>query len=226
MGKHPRGGPNVDKFIRQEDDGYKDACKDGYKSSGTTRIRGKNRSYFQVHHVLCLSCLTDSSIEMGNKSYIEKCMKLTEWDINKPPNLLGMPIKLAYLADEGNPKWDGIPCHQVEHPIYTDNIRMWINSEIWANLNTNVAACDVNGKDIAGLLEAGSDLWRGELKARGKEHGGTRQCWIHRDGKKRSVWYIPFSMNIFGTPTPRQPFPESKRLNKSVTTLLKTLLQP
>lgn len=203
-------------FLRSRDD-----------NKHITAVQGEftamNR-YCQSHHILCISCLQDPNIN-GELGFIHKCMDITTWNINATHNCIALPTKAAYVVDESNHAWDSLPCHQVDHnPYYTDEVSSYLNRNIWSKLKKQQNGCNVSPSDIKGALEAGSDKWRGWLKARGKQEGGTRFCWEHRnDTGMEDRWYVPFSM-FPGRPPKRKPYPDASKLPKSVKAKLKQLL--
>ena len=215
MGEH-RGGPNINKFISSASSTYGDDRTHGYKGDG----------FLQVHHILCVSCFADGNIDVSDLNYIHSCMGVTEWNVNEPPNLIGLPTKSAYVDPQAPGDWGGYPCHQVEHnPSHTDGVKKWLNDNIWSPLEQDPPDCTVVGKTLAQMLARGSTHWRRWLLKRGKEEGGTKTCWKQRnDPGMEDSWFIPFSMCV-GTPKERKPFPEFDLMTQSVKSLVKGLLK-
>ncbi len=149
-----------------------------------------------VHHVLCHSCVQTSAISVAgtDKEYIEKVLVTVEWDVNNEGNLIGLPLKWAYLLDK-SAAWDNLPCHKVDHDLYTRDVNQWLADNIWSSLKGKSVKCDVDTANLVSALNGGSRLWRYMLKKRGKMHGGTKYCWDHRsEASMENVWFIPFSM--------------------------------
>lgn len=179
-------------------------CKLGYKESG----------YSQIHHILCHSCLQDSAItaQQADKSYINRCIKITKWDINAEPNVVGLPLKSAYYKKYNQSKqWNGWPCHQIDHnPNYTQAVKDWLQDKVWNTLKAKKANCDADEKCIASLLEKSRVHWKAFLEDRGGQEGGTKKCWDERKSTKKDVWYIPFSMHPDDESIPKRLAPPDR----------------
>lgn len=163
------------------------ASPKGYTKSGLS----------EVHHILCHSCVQDAAIFVSgvDKPYVLKCLAITDWDVNNPKNLIGLPKKWAYVLDyAGYSAWDKLPCHQHDHGRFTDAVKKWLNANVWAELKGMKEGCAVAEKDIQGLLDEGSSHWQDFLVGRGAMLGGTKICWDERSASKKRTWYIPFSM--------------------------------
>lgn len=170
----------------------------------------------QFHHVLPVTSLSDAKINVKDKQkdYIHNCMVMTEWDINKQPNMIGLPTKGPYLnADKATAKGEtlanlmaldpalaefgslpNLPCHLNDHDIYTQEVIDELNDVLWPNIKADPKDCKDQGKDIKSLLEARSKARKKFLIKKGKSYGGAAKCWINRETTKRSVWFIPMSM--------------------------------
>lgn len=205
-------------------------CTTGYTFTQGEGAAGQS----QYHHVLPIETLQDGSIDpQGKLDFFHKCMALTEWDINKGSNLIGLPTKDIYLANDrshadeshlGKPatSWltqlrnvasefgmfgvlPDLPCHQVEHNMYNEEVIKYLKRQIWQPLAKEQEACKVSGENFAGQLDSASSHWRQFLVDRGASHGGAAHCWMHRHDKGYDqFWYIPFSMNP-GTPRKSKP---------------------
>lgn len=159
--------------------------------------------YNQVHHILCHSCVQDAAIYVSTteKPFVKACLAITNWDVNNPKNLIGLPLKKAYPPDAQGGKysdhasWDKLTCHQHDHnPYYTDAVKKWLQDNIWSTLKGKVEECNVAPKDVKSLLDKGSKHWQDFLVTRGGKEGGTKACWDERNGAKKKKWWIPFSM--------------------------------
>jgi hypothetical protein len=218
---HPKPGKKAEFIRSRKGDAHITNCG----SKGYTV-----KKHCQIHHILCVSCLQDARIlPKGNRPYIRKCFKITDWDINAKPNVIGLPLKRAYLKRENDGGWDDLPCHQVDHnPHYTDGVADWLTENVWDTLKAKEKGCDVEPKEIAKLLNSGSTHWETFLVDRGagSDSGGrgTRYSWEHRnDAGMRKTWHIPFSMHP-GTPPERRPIPDLDKLPKAVRSALKAVL--
>jgi hypothetical protein len=180
---------------------HKTNCDEGYYKA--------SKAYTQIHHMVCISSMTNATIadkvkDKGKSEFIQECLKLTDWDINAKPNVVGLPLKRAFVAPAAPPGWDGWPCHQVEHPSYTNKVSSNLNTNVWQivlklrqkcqNCGTE---CNINAKTVETELGDESDFWMDFLKDRGtgadSGQKGTAHCWTNR--KSNINWYIPFSMN-------------------------------
>jgi hypothetical protein len=225
------------KFNRQrcETDELRSNCgREGYvftntvasgASAGSINAAGQ----CEFHHVLPISSLQDGEIKTDDSEeldFIHKCMAKTTWDINKKPNLLGLPTKRPYeQADRQVANSNAtvqqltklraitgqfgalpdLPCHLNDHPKYTAKLIDELNTNVWSQLLDNREECEDKGKNIRSTLQTQSKNWKSWLKTRGGEHGGAADCWVNRETKK-SVWYIPLSMDP-GTPQKIDPPP-------------------
>lgn len=200
---HTAKKDKFDNFFRQR-------TQDGHIKNCSTGYRDKGRS--QIHHLLCVTCAQDKNLPKAKKSVIRECMKVTTWDIDKPPNVLGLPLKIAFYQWEKsvknkkkiNPWKNGkLPCHQVDHGMYIDDCKDKCTELVWnkARLVKKSKKCDdLKGKSIAEDLKKVSRYFNKFLKKRGTTCGGTKKAWTNRD--TQVDWYFPFSMA--SSPTPRK----------------------
>lgn len=205
-------------------------CASGYFGVGT--------AFHQVHHILPVTCLGDGSIskavanEAPKVKVIKNCLKLTKWDINAEPNCIGLPLKPAYHDRTAPPGWGGVPCHQVDHPPYTDEVADYLKHQVWDPIAEQAEDCPDFGTCIADTLEDASKHWRGELEGRGSRPpgptGGTAYCWKNRsEPQMEDQWYLPFSMAA--EPTKRSPPADFDRLGLDMKDYLRkifTIMRP
>ncbi len=161
---------------------------------------------WQAHHILCYKSVNDRNIE-DNKEYVEDCLWITDWDLNDAHNMIGLPLNSQYRATDGKVPVN-LPSHQVDHNTndgYRDEVTQWLEDNVWNALNDKKKAHEINAKDIADQLKAGSDHFRTQLTTRGARKKGTIHCWGHRfptppagvsatGYKQEKKWYYPFSM--------------------------------
>jgi hypothetical protein len=218
MGKKHKKDPSTWKIIRYRDDHYADNCKSGYKGP----------AYHQVHHIIPVASVSDATIrqQVGDKaSFIRKCLRVTEWDINRQPNCVGLPLKRAYpKADTTLADWatlDKWPCHIVDHPPYTDDVSDDLGKHVWDQAIENSNDCKLDPKTLKAELEARRKFWRREVRRRGSRKKGTRHCWDNRTSLP-TTWYIPFSMAL----KPKERSAPAKSMSGSVKAYLKKLFAP
>jgi hypothetical protein len=203
----------------------KDADPPGYRTL----------KYHQVHHILCHSCVQNAAIYVADvdRVYVEKCLAITDWNVNNAKNLIGLPLKSAYVLDADGGKysesglWDNLPCHQIDHnPDYTDAVKKWLHDNIWNTLKGKVDNCDVDPKNVKDKLDEASDHWKKHLRDRGKDQGGTKACWDERNGAKKDVWWIPFSMwpqTDTATIPKREAPPDGFKWNRKMKSILQKI---
>jgi hypothetical protein len=164
--------------------------------------------------------ISDTLPDPNDLSFIKKCLKITKWDINAKENNIGLPLKTAFFV-KPNDSWDNFPCHQIDHDIYTEEIKTSLYNNIWSSLLKDREECDIDPRSIQAELEWESSTWRDFLESRGRgDHSGgnnAKTCWNHRKGKLESIWYIPFSMAL--DPAPRTAPPNLPSSGKLADTL-------
>jgi hypothetical protein len=211
--KHKKDPKSWKDFKRQrQGDTHIEHCGSGYyKPSCRVRL-GRFR---QIHHIVCVSTVQDGYIsetltDPNDLSFIKKCLKITKWDINAAENNIGLPLKKAFFV-KPNDSWDNLPCHQIDHDIYTEAVKNSLYYNIWSKLLQDQEECNIEPVSIQAKLNRMSDKWRQFLEKRGsgKDSGGNnaKTCWEHRNGKLKNIWYIPFSMDP-GKPTERNAPPD------------------
>jgi hypothetical protein len=193
-----------------------DACELGYM----------RKKFSQVHHALCVHACSDTTFpeEASDDEieFIRLCLAPTDWDINAEPNVIGLPLKSAYVKFPNDSSWDGYPCHQVDHDTYLDDVEDYVTGQIWTKVTSSKKkkACEqIKGKALVSLFNTGSKKWRGFLVARGKENGGTKACIDYclnppAAGTKTRMnddnWYVPFSMGKSDVRSRVKPKPGAK----------------
>lgn len=202
MSKHPKD-PGYFR-IRRSRNGQEHitSCNTGYYND--------TRWFMQIHHILPVSSLQDAYIDKQLKSednlrIIRFCLGETEWNINASHNCIGLPLKLAFVGR--NPKrWGGLPCHLVDHNLYTDHMHKDLNKNVWQPALRQNVKCQFERDSLEPQLRGRSDFWRGWLKARGAQQGGTKYCWRNRHNPEMKYkWYIPFSMAVGKPPYRKAP---------------------
>ncbi len=186
----------------RDSDKHIDACASGYEYG---RKRPDWSTYSNIHHIVCISCMADGTIEeyvtdAARFQFIKNCLAETNWNINAGPNTIGLPKKQAYVDKLASPYWGGWACHQVDHPSYLNKVSDRLNDDIWVTCQGVAQDCKIKGQAIATQLKNESDFWRGKLSGR-----DTVNKW--KTKKTDPDWYKPFSMDI-DTPSPRKPPPD------------------
>lgn len=161
-----------------------------------------------VHHILPVTCMAKrfSNYKKDNPdvaTYIERCLDITNWNINDSHNQIRLPKKKQYLATNGKTP-SNLPCHDVDHPTYTDEVSDHLKTKVWDALCANQEPHKVDAKDIKAELEGISTLFKGRLATRGNRSPKTADGWTRRhDQDLADSWYRPFSMAE--DPQPRSP---------------------
>jgi hypothetical protein len=182
---------------------YRAQCSDPVAMpDGTTPWRN------QIHHILCEHAITDISPEDDDASgtkfkFIRDCLCIIKWDINDSSNLIGLPLKSAYITPRATVPED-LPCHNVDHNTstgYTYECKKWLHDNVWNSLVDRRKSHEVNAQNILDQLEACKTKFKGLITTRGARNGGTASSYKNR--KTEANWYHPFSMAK--KPTPRSP---------------------
>jgi NADH:ubiquinone oxidoreductase subunit len=222
---HKRSSKKSEIVVNRQGDKHKQQCDKGYCKSGIGAAKEISGSFTQIHHVICISSMSKATIkdkvsDAGKMEFIRECLKLTKWNINDSPNTVGLPKKQAFVHQSAPGGWDGWPCHQVEHPPYTDKVSSQLNTNVWQQVLKNrkkcaqcKTECNINAASVKTQLEGESKHWLKFLGDRGSGRDqnptspqGTAFCWTNRLSIP-NTWYIPFSMNPNGA-TPRKPPPQ------------------
>lgn len=144
-------------------------------------------SHWQSHHILSLICIANrnNALADGDASYLEKCLWITEWNVNKEPNMIGLPqnawFRIAYGASPPNYKPVNIPSHNTGHHAYLRDVEAWLQAYVWNNYNkTEAKGHDAPVVNLKEALDSASENWRAKLKAYGLRNGGTVWSWENR----------------------------------------------
>lgn len=148
----------------------------------------------EIHHILCEHAITDFSVPADKFEYIGACLCVAKWDINKKSNLIGLPMKQAYIDAHGKAPTN-LPCHDVDHNTkdgYTNEVKQWIHKKIWNTLVANQKTHKIEAKSIVKQLNGVIRHFKQELGDRGRRNGGTVASWQRRFDDDK--WCHPFSM--------------------------------
>lgn len=193
--------------IRGSTEKLRGNCTTGYMFTVGDQAKGQS----EYHHILPIESLQDGSIEPQAKlEFLQCCLAITEWDIDKGDNLIGMPTKGVYeAADRKANKTDmegagtdanpfrsrlrelaaqvgffgtlpDIPCHENAHNLYNVEVIKYLCKKIWQPLAKEKEDCNVSPKSVAGQLDSASKHWRDFLVNRGTSNRGAAHCWVHR----------------------------------------------
>jgi hypothetical protein len=218
MAKKHKKDPDTWLIKRNRDgDTHIKNCSRGYNP--------RSSSFRQVHHVLPVTSLSDGTISTllgaaAKFKLIRTCLQVTDWDINASPNCVGLPLKRAFGDARAPNTWDGWPCHQVDHPPYTNEVNSDLKDSIWDPVCAAAKKCEFEVTDLLGMLQDREEFWFDELKERGGRKKGTKYCWKHRDALD-DTWYIPFSMA--SSPTKRSPPKDWKKFSGSLQAYLQKI---
>lgn len=157
----------------------------------------------QVHHILCEHAILDIDPDGdsdGKKlAYIDECLCIADYNINDGYNLIGLPLKPAYIKSRGKTP-ENLPCHEVDHNggpgFYTDECKEWLHSNVWNTLIDRRKFHTTGPEDIVKALKQCTGVFKGKLTKRGKRGpgpGGTQYSWENRFDYPNE-WFRPFSM--------------------------------
>jgi hypothetical protein len=173
---------------------------DNYR--GNTSKGYKGEPYWRAHHILPCVAVKTIDAPKDKLPYIDKCLWVTDWNINKPHNMLGLPLKSQYVKSKGKDPKDAC-CHNVDHPTYNQEVRTHLK-KVWNRLQAKKKNHDVDPKCIKKDLEDCTDVFEARLEANGIRNGGTQSSWENRfDDDQEFTWYFPFSMALLPTPRHR-----------------------
>jgi hypothetical protein len=220
---------NVQNFVSEPDDKYRDNCakpnwtgkkKGGKKSDAAFAFAGEKTSkedgtvkYYKVaheaHHILSVSCVDNLvGLPEPQKNVVRLCCHETDWNINNANNLIPLPLfghtLKWYVIDENSdaPDWANFPQHDWDHNSkngYCADVRDDI-LKFYKTLKVQVQGHAVTAKGIQDDLIAKENKWRKQIKARGE---GTHDAW--KNMEVQAKWYEPFSMAAEGSASYRPP---------------------
>jgi hypothetical protein len=205
--KLPKKCPSI--IIRKGD--YRTPCPPYKGTSFPTALKPWPN---QIHHILCEHAIVDLQVDKAKFDYIKDCLCIANWDINskrfgkKGHNLIGLPLKDAYKQNYGKAPIN-LPCHDVDHPDYTDEVNKWLHKNVWNSLVVQQKVHQVAADAIKKQLNTCTSNFKGVLKRRGRRNKGTLWSWEHqRDAGQEKKWYKPFSTSA--TPRKRAPYRHPK----------------
>ncbi len=190
---------------------YRDNTTSGFTDARTITgsLDGKpaQKTCWEAHHIICEHAIGDRSFDDdAHKDYVEACLWITDWDLNNPKNMIGLPLRKAFKA--GYVAQD-VCCHQNDHNTkggYTDECKDFMQVQIWNKLKKGQKFHTTDPQDIERFLVGASRHFDNALAARAARNGGTAQSWAKRHDTTwplHATWYLPLSMAA--VPVPRSP---------------------
>lgn len=146
----------------------------------------KRGTHWQSHHILSLICIANRrGVTEDDSIYLEKCLWITNWNVNEEPNMIGLPqnawFRVSYGATVPLYKPANIPSHNTGHHAYLRDVEKWLYDFVWKNYNAkNAEGHDEGVTELRQALVDASNNWRGKLKAYGARNGGTIASWKNR----------------------------------------------
>ena len=195
--------PCKSKLTKSSSKSYRAAC-----ANPCAMNDGKTPYNNQIHHILCehaIAVIEPADDPSGEKlSLINDCLCMITWDINEAVNLIGLPMKSAYVNSGGRiPK--SSCCHNVDHGSadgYTQECIDYLHAQIWDTIVDKKKSHQVNAKNILQALKDCTTEFTTRLTNRGLRDGSdTQVSYVNR--LTRPKWYHPFSMAK--KPTKRSP---------------------
>jgi hypothetical protein len=203
---------------------HREACKAETASWGRAYAfrslhGGEGRWYsYEAHHLLCVSSVGN---ELLGHTKMEPLLRETDWCINKPKNMIAMPLwghtikwycsisksGTYKLKDIDPPPFADIPQHNLGHNG-GGSYRTEIDDDC-AKLRADAVSKEheMTGQALADRLDSLSDRWRKKLtQTRGKRRGGgadgkgTDAAWraasksMSKGETPAADWFLPFSM--------------------------------
>jgi hypothetical protein len=193
------------KIVLWEQDSHRDASR--ANSSGFTNATPG--THWQSHHIICISSMGSRDV---TRIKLEQGLYITDWNINKEPNMIGLPQKCQYRQSYGgaeeqtliNPvtgaaQWAAVeprnlPAHNVDHPMYTSEVTTELEDRVWSKFDEAKGDHAADAEWLKGKLEQTSSYFQQVLFMRGCRAPGTIVAWQQRFALGRGNWEAPFSM--------------------------------
>jgi hypothetical protein len=118
--------------------------------------------------------------------------------------------------------WDGLPCHLVDHPDYTQEVCDTLLDKVWDPMYEEASECQLTEVDLMKALNKKSGDFKTILRDRGQRPGGkgTKYSWEHRHDMK-GTWFRGFSMAR--NPSKRNPPPDMDDFEGSIQDYLNSI---
>jgi hypothetical protein len=205
--KHSPPGATA-KIVLWEQDSHRDVSKAngaGFYQSKYGRVVTAG-PHWQSHHIICISSMGSRDV---TRIKLEQGLYITDWNINKEPNMIGLPQKCSYGEAEdatlvnpvaGAAKWatvepTNLPAHNVDHPMYTSEVTTELENKIWSKFDEAKGDHAADAEWLLKKLKKFSEDFQTLLLARAtRPPGGTVIAWQQRVALKMGNWEAPFSM--------------------------------
>src|SRR5438105_2710684 len=169
------------KCVLWEQDNHRKVSKANKKGF----VGGDPGPHWQSHHLVCIMALAERETEnQAHADYLELRLWMTDWNINEEPNMIGLPTRAWYRReyDAGNFKSkNNIPSHNNDHGAYLNEVKDYLTSAVWANLDPSEKDHAKGAKELRQALRDASDFFQEQLlDVRGIRNGGTVSSWKTR----------------------------------------------
>jgi hypothetical protein len=191
-----------------------DAHRTVSKGNGAGFFGGTPGVHWQSHHIVCVSSVgSRKAKDDATTLKMEKSLYITDWNINKAPNMIGLPQRCQFRqsygtaedltmasAAAGAASWAAatpvnLPAHNNDHNTtdgYTDEVTKYLTQNIWNKFDASKGDHKADAAWLKTQLENASTHFESELVKRGSRKPGTVDAWKQRFTLKG--WYKPFSM--------------------------------
>lgn len=197
------------KIVFYEQSSHRDVSR--ANGEGYAKGRGGSRSW-QSHHIVCVSAVAVRKAKDDPTTLLmEKSLYITEWNINKSPNMIGLPMYRKYTSiyggiDKAKTKAardaafaavspQKLPAHDIDHNTddgYTDEVTKYLDTNIWKKFQSTAKDHKKDAEWLAKRLTSASETFQGRLLKRGTRKKGTVAAWQNR--LNDDDWAEPFSM--------------------------------
>jgi hypothetical protein len=183
--------------------------RDASRANSAGFVKNTPGTHWQSHHIICISSMGSRDV---TKIKLEQGLYITEWNINEEPNMIGLPQKCQYRQSYGdaeaetlvNPaagaaKWaaaepHNLPAHNVDHPMYTDEVTIELENRIWSKFDEAKGDHAADAEWLLKKLKKFSEDFQKLLLGRGGRPPGTVNAWQQRVTLGMGNWEAPFSM--------------------------------
>jgi hypothetical protein len=152
--------------------------------------------------------------DAATKLKLEQSLYITDWNINKKPNMIGLPQRCQFRQSYGGAEaaaltnaaagataWKAAtpinkPSHNNDHNTtggYTEEVSTYLQTNIWDKFDASKGDHNADAKWLKDQLEAASSHFQDILLARGARSPGTVKAWQQRFTLTPG-WEDPFSM--------------------------------
>jgi hypothetical protein len=173
---------------------------------------------WQSHHLVCIMALANRETSSPEHAeYLQQCLWMTDWNINKAPNMIGLPTRSWYRKAYDNQNFapQNLPSHNNDHPEFLQEVHEHLGPNVWDTIDPDEKDHKKGAEQLKEALEKASKHFQKELLKRGIRNSGTMISWKTRFNNNtdkaarrasmgaNNLWYQPFSMALL--PKPRNP---------------------